>query len=108
MSPFDLNAAVLSNIAAQGRDLTIVRFIDFEHLFQEREAAETFAHQAASLGFQTKVRLYGDDENWNVTVSKNMVPSCEQITAVEQQLDVLAHQYGGYADGWGFLSAPNE
>ncbi len=109
MSLFDSNAEILSRIS-EGRDLSRARMVDFEHLFPDQVSAEAFAGQAASLGFRTDVSLYDDDledesdaKSWNVTASKVMVPTCEQITETEQQLDTLAHRYGGYADGWGFF-----
>ena len=112
MSLFDRNAEVLNHITAEGCDMTKVRLVDFEHLFPNSEVAETFARQIADLGFQTRIWLanredYDDGEDeyrWNVTASKNMIPTCEDITSTEQQLDAIAHDQGGYADGWGFLS----
>jgi len=39
----------------------------------------------------------------DATASKEMAPTCENITEVEERLDGIARSYDGRADGWGFL-----
>jgi hypothetical protein len=34
-----------------------------------------------------------------------MVPTVEQVTRCEAELDALARSFGGHADGWGFESS---
>ncbi len=102
MSLFDDNTQVLSDLAARGVDLSHPLTVDFEHLLPDQASAVALAFQLSGLGFHT--RSWRDEtQTWNVTASKVMVPTCEEITAIEEQLDTLARDRGGRADGWGFL-----
>ena len=105
MSLFDENAEVLRQIASQGGDFDVPRTIDFAHVFSVRPDADAFAEQAALEGFTlSDAPIYRDDYKvWDVTVSKEMQPTCENITSAEENLDALARKHGGRADGWGFF-----
>jgi hypothetical protein len=49
--------------------------------------------------------LDGQEGVWDVVASSTMVPTVEQVTRCEAELDALARSFGGHADGWGFESS---
>ena len=108
MPPFEENAAILRNIAAKGGDLSVPRSVDFSHVFPDQPSAQAFAGKAQQKGFSTSVEFIEDMERqvepWDVTASKEMIPTCENITDTEEGLDALARSHRGRADGWGFFS----
>ncbi len=104
MSLFEENAAILRNMEAEGSDLGPSRLIDFSHVFPDHASAHAFARKAEREGFSTTVEEVERDENpWDVTASREMTPTCENITGTEERLDVLAKSHHGRADGWGFF-----
>lgn len=104
MSLFEENAAILRNIEAGGSDLGPPRSVDFSHVFPDQDSADAFAREVARQGFSTTVEeVERDEDRWDVTASKEMVPTCENITDTEECLDALARVHGGRADGWGFF-----
>jgi len=104
MSLFEENAAILRNIEADGGDLRLCRSIDFSHTFPTQALANAFARAAEREGFCTTVEEAEREENpWDVTAAKDMVPTCENITDTEQRLHGLAQTHQGQADGWGFF-----
>lgn len=106
MSLFDENAAILNRMAAAGSDLGPARTVDFAHLLPSRAAAEAFAVAVRAQGLAADARCADrDDDLWDVTVSKFMVPGAVQITESEEALGALAESFGGQADGWGFFRA---
>lgn len=104
MSLFEENAAVLRNLEANGSYLGSPRSVDFSHVFPDRTSAEAFALEADREGFVASVEQVERPENpWDVTASKEMIPTCENITDKEEHLDAMARSHGGRADGWGFF-----
>jgi hypothetical protein len=109
---FDENAEILRQLEAEGRNLGPVRQIDFSHLLPDQASADAFAEETERRGFSTTIRG-PDEENesldpllrWDVTVSRDMSPTCENITETEELLDAIARSFGGKADGWGFFDA---
>jgi len=110
MTLFEENAEILRNIAETGCSLTDPRAVDFAHVFYKLAGAEAFAANMIQRGFQAKVNGLRPDEDeierkvleWDVIVSKVMIPTCEAITSTEEELSALAQPYGGRPDGWGF------
>ena len=104
MSLFEQNATILRNIEAGGGDLGPPRSVDFSHVFPDRDSATAFAREAERQGFSTSVEeVEREEEQWDVTASREMVPTCENITDTEVDLGALAQAHGGRADGWGFF-----
>lgn len=107
--PADENGNVLRLMVAHGDDLSRARVVDFGHLLPDEASARRMAAAATQLGFVVQVEPIEDDEAepdqpvgaWDVTCSREMVPTHAGITAVERQLDALARSFGGRADGWG-------
>lgn len=104
MSLFEENAAILRNMEADGSDLGPPRPIDFSHVFPDQASANAFARAAEQEGFSTTVeKVEREEDPWDATASKDMIPNCENITNTEERLHVLAQTYRGRADGWGFF-----
>ncbi|MBB3692464.1 ribonuclease E inhibitor RraB [Sphingomonas sp. BK580] len=101
---FEENAAILRNMEADGSDLGPSRSVDFSHVFADRACADAFAREAKQRGFSVSVeKVDREGEPWDVTASKDMVPTCENITVTEELLHTLAQAHRGRADGWGFF-----
>jgi regulator of RNase E activity RraB len=104
MSLFDENAEILEGMEEDGSDLSPSRRVDFSHVFPSRASAESFAADAKEVGFDAAVEeVDRDDDRWDVTASKEMVPSAENVTLAEERLGELARGREGRSDGWGFM-----
>jgi len=103
MSLADENAEVLEGIVARGTDLSVPRLVDFAHLFFSEAEALRFKDAVQRAGHQVSTEQDDSGALWDVVVSTEIVPSVEQITRIEEELDELARSFGGQADGWGFL-----
>ena len=45
---------------------------------------------------------------WDITATKEMVPSHKSITETEEKLSSIASKFGGEADGWGCFRVVDE
>jgi hypothetical protein len=104
MSLFEENAEVLENMARNGSELSSPRSVEFSYVFAETGAAEAFARQAGSEGFDVSMEKVELGEAWDVTASKVLVPTCENITEAEELLNAIAQPHEGRSDGWGFFN----
>jgi len=106
--PEDANGIVLRRIAAQGKDLTKARNIDFTVIFAQGGSAGQFAEYFRELGYAVSVEETEPERDfpWNVIVVKHMVPTYEGITDFENELQSVADRWEGHNDGWGFFSEP--
>ena len=96
------NREILARFEAEGSDLSDLRVIDFEHLFDRRHQAEGFLRIVETQGYTAT--LFGrDDGQWDAQASREMMPTAEEITLAEQTLGLIAADHGGKADGWGFF-----
>jgi len=104
MSLFEENAEVPAEMAADGVELTSPRTIDFSHVFPDQNSANAFARDANREGFVTAVEKIEEREvPWDVIASKEMAPTCENITNTEALLAAIAKTHHGRSDGWGFF-----
>jgi hypothetical protein len=105
----DDNGNVLRRMAAQGKDLTKARNIDFTVVFAHARSAEKFAEHFRELGYVVSIRETATEEDfpWDVIVVKHMVPTYEGITDFENLLQSVADRWNGHNDGWGWLSQPS-
>jgi hypothetical protein len=106
--PDDDNGNVLRRMAAQGKDLTKTRNIDFAVVFANPSSAQQFAQHFREQGYVVSVEDTETEEDfrWDVIVVKHMVPTYEGITDFENLLQSVADSWGGHNDGWGFFSEP--
>lgn len=102
--PEDANGIVLRRIAAQGKDLTKARNIDFTVIFAQGRSAGQFAEHFRELGYAVSVEETEPELPCNVIVVKHMVPTYEGITDFENELQSAADRWEGHNDGWGFFS----
>jgi len=107
--PEDDNGNVLRRMAAQGKDLTKARNIDFTVVFAHASSAEQFAEHFRELGYAASVRETATEEDfpWDVIVVKHMVPTYEGITDFGNLLQSVADRWNGHNDGWGCFSQPS-
>ena len=55
-------------------------------------------------GFSTTVEeVEREEDPWDVTASREVIPTCATITDTEERLGALARSHQGRADGWGFF-----
>ncbi|MBF5089684.1 MULTISPECIES: ribonuclease E inhibitor RraB [unclassified Novosphingobium] len=101
---FDENAEVLRGMRDRGVDLDVERTVDFSHIFPTERDAHNFIQACSKAGFAAVKTTVADMDDFDVTVSKAMTPSCVQISETEDLLGKLASRHNGRADGWGFWS----
>jgi hypothetical protein len=100
--PSDENGDVLKRMLEQGDDLSKPRDINYSFVFATEENARAFTNQVqTTTGLKTELSRYEERKMWDTTVTKNMIPTHQDVTALEQSLTRLAEPYGGEADGWG-------
>jgi hypothetical protein len=99
--PDDENGEVLRRMFDDGDDLSAPREIDFHLVFGEEAQARGFAEQAVTLPDLLVSVPEADEEGvWMVTASRHMPATHAGLTALEQQLAVIAQAFEGYPDGW--------
>lgn len=102
-SPVEENADVLRRMAGDGDDLTKPRHIDFHHLFAREEDAFEFQQAARNQGHWSDHDFWAEQNAWLTTVHIRMVPTLEEITAMELALNGIARSFNGEPDGWGCM-----
>lgn len=104
VTTYEENKNVLRDIEARGTDLSHARLVDFSFVFHTEKARELFVQACADLAFNAVDTTDEEMDHFDITVSKTMIPTCDNITEVEELLGNLANDCGGKADGWGFFS----
>ncbi len=101
--PDDENGNVLRGMYEDGDVMSQPRDIDFTVVLPNSDAVQEFGSRFYNLGLQVKAKKSGTvpELPWDVTVTVNMLPSYEDITAFEQKLEAVAAPLGGKNDGWG-------
>jgi len=108
MKPFpdDTTGDALRLIAERGSDLKKPMKVDFFIAVPSKDAGDRVALKARVLGFVTSVEqddLKPDDDGfvWTCYCTKVLVPEYSEVLKIERQLDSIAKEFGGYADGFG-------
>jgi hypothetical protein len=101
--PADPNGAILRQLQERGDALDEPRMVDFSFAFPQRQEAVAFAELVDEPEFQVCISRYEERDMWEATVSRHMVPSYADITALELDLSARAESVGGEPDGWGCL-----
>lgn len=101
--PNDENGNVLRGMHEYGDDLSQPRDIDFTVVLPNSDAVQEFGSRFYNLGLQVKAKKTDTvpELPWDVTVTVNMLPTYEDITAFEAKLEKVAVPLGGRNDGWG-------
>jgi Regulator of ribonuclease activity B len=83
------------------------RLVTLQNLLQNhvavpsKDAGDQIALKVRALGFATSVELDDGDLEWTCYCTKVLVPEYSEVVKIEQQLDSIAKEFGGYADGFG-------
>lgn len=93
--------AALYRIAKDGSDLNRPLKMDFFVAVPDEMAGHNVAARASECGFDTSVEQDSESGEWTCICSKVLVPSYEEVVSIELKLESLAHDVGGYADGFG-------
>ncbi|MCX4248130.1 ribonuclease E inhibitor RraB [Paraliomyxa miuraensis] len=97
----DATRAALERIAQDGSDLNRPLKMDFFVAIPNERGGRIMAARAAELGFETSVEQDAETGDWTCYCTKILVPTYEAVVAIESQLDSLARNMGGHADGFG-------
>lgn len=104
--PDDANGDTLRRMRRNGDDLSQPREVDFSIIFPHESFAIDFI-RVVEAKFD-KVRYekadHESDLPWDVTATRFMTPSYEEISATEVFLESVAEKFGGEIDGWGCFS----
>lgn len=114
--PDDADGAVLGELASHGVDMTQPLRIEFAVDSPDEAASQAIEKSLKKAGYGAEVyfdegepeegEMDSDDEfgpSWTVNVNVKMVPEYDEIVRIQQELDRLAHPFGGKADGWGAM-----
>jgi len=99
--PNDANGDVLRRMLRDGDNLSKPRIIEFCHIFPERRQALAFAEIVDDRELAVSISFNKEKDMWGAIVSGHMVPTHQDITALELSLATKAKSVGGEADGWG-------
>ena len=75
--------------------------MDFFVAVPTHEAGEAVSARVTPLGFSTKVDQDDETGDWTCYCTKDLIPELKAVLAVEEQLDRIGQEVGGYADGFG-------
>lgn len=101
--PNDENGSVLAEMQAAGLDLSKSLIVEFFQLFEVEANARAMAEHINNSDMQADVTVHPDTTPnvWDVDCKVEMIPSYENIVAMEETFEKLARQFDGYNDGWG-------
>ena len=102
--PDDENGDVLRRMFEMGDDLDQPRIVDFCFAFNERSGALDFARAVDDREFEVCISFYTERDIWQAIGKRFMIPTHQDITAIEGSLTESAVLAGGQADGWGCMS----
>jgi hypothetical protein len=107
--PEAVNGEVLRKMATRGADMSISYDVDFEHVFPDLTSAETFLRSVQKQGRSGEITEYDHAEgyHWNVRVVVNLIPTLENVSHTEAELNELAGKFLGRTDGWGIMYMPH-
>ena len=100
--------AALKRIAQAGSDLSRPLKMDFFVAVPDEASGRIVATRADSLGFETKLHLDEESQEWTCYCTKTLVATYERVRRVESRLNSLARDLGGYADGFGTFGNAEE
>ncbi len=106
--PDDENGRVLRRMQENGDDLTTARDLDFTVVFPTKLFAEAFADHFKQLAYSVSVEETKSvpELPWDVVVTRNIIPSHNEICEFEDTLLGFAEPLGGRNDGWGGFTQP--
>ena len=108
----DDDGAVLSDLAAQGVDMSLPMLIEFA----VDAPAHAIERAMQERGYDTEIyydegepdedgNIDPDDEefgpSWTVYANVRMIPEYDEIIRIQNELDEITGPFGGCSDGWG-------
>lgn len=87
-----------------GDDLDAPRVVEFHFVFPERIQSLKFIEAVDDRELAVCVSYYEEQNMWQTTVTRFMVPTHGDITGTELFLTEKARAVGGEPDGWGCMS----
>lgn len=98
--PNDENGQVLFKLQSRGDDLSTPREINFHFVFPTRNQALGFIELIADKNVRLELSWYAEEEKWQCTAVKVMVPQHDEISRFEARFADLAEPLQGVPDGW--------
>jgi Regulator of ribonuclease activity B len=99
--PTDENGNILRQLHEQGDALDQPRNVNFAFAFPQRQQAIAFAELVDEPEFDISISRYEERDMWQAVVTRHMLPTHSEITALEHDLGSRAESVGGERDGWG-------
>lgn len=97
----DATTAALRRLVEDGSDLHRPMQMDFFVAVPNEAVGHAVASRVAPFGFLTSVERDQDTGKWTCYCTKTIVPQYSTVVNIEKQLDRIAGELGGYADGFG-------
>lgn len=116
--PNDDDGALLTDLAAQGVDMTQPLPIEFQVAAPDEAAADAIGKALTKAGYDSEIvydegepdedgEIDLDDEefgpSWTVYANVRMAPEYKELVRIQAELDRLARPFGGKSDGWGVM-----
>ena len=68
--------------------------------FATEQVGGEVAAELRRQGYAIEERLGGDDINWLVLATHQIIPSVESIASIREAMETLADRFDGEYDGW--------
>lgn len=91
----------LRSLMRDGSNLSRPMDIDFFLAVPDKETGWKIAREVRRLGYDASLEQDDENQDWTCYCRKNLVPKYSEVVRLENELDLLAKKYGGYADGFG-------
>ncbi len=105
-SALEQDQAALESLREAGSDMTRPHPFDFYLYHPEQAGARQICEQLTAQGFGTQVQEGAVAGEWLCLVDRTMVPTLENLNAIQATLAELAGQLGGEYDGWETMVLP--
>jgi hypothetical protein len=99
--PQDSDGDALRRLVATGSDLSKEMEVDFAVHVPDQKTGLTFAAIAESMGFRADVAQGGKTGKWTCYCSRTMIPTYDEIVAIQESLEEAGRAYNAKPDGWG-------
>jgi hypothetical protein len=99
-SVLEQDQAGLESLRQAGSDMTKAHPFDFFIYHPEQAGAVQICDQLSAQGFGTTVSQGALESEWLCLAETPLVPTLENLTAIQATLADVAGQLGGEYDGW--------
>ncbi|MGN4425332.1 ribonuclease E inhibitor RraB [Bacillus cereus group sp. MYBK30-1] len=101
--PKDEDGKVLKMLYKQGADFSKSHEVEFFIAIPNQDSGERILLQLKENGLNGELNYDEEFEEWTCICSKEMMLNYEDIVRIQEELDELSKQLGGYIDGWGTM-----